>query len=98
MSKNYSGPHRAQVRIASGTYAGSMSAASAIERILERSGSSKTGLSRRSGVSRAQIDTCLKGSTQPSVAQLGRLGAAARLRLDLSWTTVPGTSAEDDPS
>lgn len=75
-----------------------MSAAVAIEQILERSGLSKSGLSRRSGVSRAQIDTYLKGSSQPSVAQLERLGAAAGLRLDLSWTPLPGASAETDPS
>lgn len=68
------------------------SAARAVESILERSGLSKAELSRRSSISRAQIDAYLKGTTQPSVAQLERLGESAGLRLDLVWAdriTVP---------
>jgi transcriptional regulator with XRE-family HTH domain len=71
-----------------------MTARAAIEQILEQAGLSKAELSRRSGVSRAQIDTYLKGRSQPSVAQLARLGAAAGLRLELSWSPT----AASDPS
>lgn len=75
-----------------------MTAGSAIEEILRRTGLTKTELSRRSGVSRAQIDTYLKGISQPSVAQLRRLGEAAGLRLDLSWTPVAVEPTTSDPS
>jgi transcriptional regulator with XRE-family HTH domain len=46
---------------------------------------SKSKLSSRSGVSRSLIDDYLHGRRQPSVAQLERLGAAAGLRLELTW-------------
>ncbi|MFT4289319.1 helix-turn-helix domain-containing protein [Nocardioides sp.] len=62
-----------------------MTAAAAIEDILERSGLTKSELSTRSGVSRSLIDDYLKGRRQPSVAQLERLGEAAGLRLDIIW-------------
>lgn len=62
-----------------------MTAAHAIEAILEQSGLTKAELSAHSGVSRALIDDYLKGRRQPSVAQLERLGEAAGLRLDIVW-------------
>ncbi len=65
-----------------------MSAAVAVEQILERSGLSKSELSARSGVSRSLIDDYLKGRRQPSVEQLERLGGAAGLRLDIAWAEI----------
>lgn len=46
---------------------------------------SKSELSARSGVSRSLIDDYLKGRSQPSVAQLARLGDGAGHRLSLAW-------------
>lgn len=65
-----------------------MSAATAIEDLLSRSGLTKSQLSARSGVSRSLLDDYLKGRRQPSVAQLARLGEAAGVRLDLAWTSI----------
>ena len=61
------------------------SAARAIEAILQRSQMTKSELSARSGVSRALLDDYLKGRRQPAVTQLERIGAAADLRMDISW-------------
>lgn len=71
-----------------------MVASDAVRRVLNESGLTKSDLSRRSGVSRALIDGYLKGHSQPSVAQLERLGHAAGLRLDLSWEPIekPGST------
>ncbi len=62
-----------------------MDAATAVAQLIGRTGLTKAELSRRSGVSRALLDDYLKGCTQPSVAQLERLGEAAGLKLDLNW-------------
>lgn len=65
-----------------------MEAAQAVAEILERTGETKTSLSRRSGVSRALIDDYLKGRRQPSVAQLERLGESVGLRMDIVWESA----------
>lgn len=62
-----------------------MDAAASIAELLERSGLTKSELSRRSGVSRALIDDYLKGKRQPSVVQLQKLGESAGFRPAIVW-------------
>lgn len=54
--------------------------------ILERSGLSKSALCARAGVSRTSLDAYLKGTTQPTLAQIERLADAAGLVPSLSFT------------
>jgi transcriptional regulator with XRE-family HTH domain len=57
-----------------------------VQELLRRSGLTKSELSARSGVSRSQLDDYLKGKSQPTLAQLDRLGESAGFRADFVWT------------
>lgn len=74
-----------------------MNASDAVADLLERSGLSKTELSRHSGVSRALIDDYLKGRRQPTVAQLQRLGESAGFRADFAWVDPRPAWARPNP-
>ena len=63
-----------------------MTGAEVVEQLLRRSGLTKSELSARSGVSRSQLDDYLKGKSQPTLAQLDRLGESAGFRAALVWT------------
>ncbi len=65
-----------------------MSAAVVISDLLEHSGMSKKALCDAAGISRSSLDAYLKGEREPSFAQVERLGAAAGLKVDISWTPV----------
>lgn len=65
-----------------------MATAALVGEVLERSGLSKKTLCEAAGISRSSLDAYLKGEREPSVAQLERLGRAAGLRLDISWTSI----------
>lgn len=70
-----------------------MTAAHSVADLLRR-GLTKSELAARSGVSRSLIDDYLKGRRQPTVAQLERLGEAASVRLEVTWTpTTPRWAA-----
>ena len=62
-----------------------MSAASALAELLAASGMTKKALCESAGISRSSLDLYLKGERQPSVEQVERLGAAAGMRLEISW-------------
>ena len=62
-----------------------MDSSQIVAEILRASGLTKAELSRRSGVSRALIDAYLKGKSQPSIAQINRLGDAGNVRMDIMW-------------
>lgn len=73
-----------------------MAVVRAINELLERSGLTKSELSRKSGVSRALLDDYLKGRRQPGVGQLERLGRAVGLGLDVGWVPIePGVAVAD---
>lgn len=58
----------------------------AVGELLERSGLSKAEFARRAEVSRALVDDYLKGTRQPSVGQLERLGERLGLSLQVGWS------------
>ncbi|WP_232677342.1 helix-turn-helix transcriptional regulator [Nocardioides sp. R-C-SC26] len=60
-----------------------MGASEMMETILVQGRISKAELSRHSGVSRALIDAYLKGTTQPSLAQVERLARSAGLEIEI---------------
>lgn len=66
-----------------------MRGAEVVEELLRRSGLTKSEFSARSGVSRSQIDDYLKGRSQPSLAQVVRLGESVGLVADIVWTPRP---------
>lgn len=68
-----------------------MISASLVRRIVEASGLPKARLCAESGVSRALLDSYLKGVTQPSLAQIERLAASAGLDVDVVLRSRPST-------
>lgn len=73
-----------------------MSGSSVVAEILRTSGLSKSALSSASGVSRSLIDAYLKGTSQPSVAQLDRLAESAGCDLDIQVHRRPERPASWD--
>jgi transcriptional regulator with XRE-family HTH domain len=72
----------------------------AVRELLKRSGMTKAALCAAAGVSRSSLDEYLKGTREPSVRQLERLGAAAGHQVDIVWHSASKTPAwvlPDDP-
>ena len=68
--------------------------ANAAAEILARSGMTKSALCARADVSRTSLDAYLKGTTQPTVAQIERLAEAAGLVPQVSFTERPKPVSE----
>jgi transcriptional regulator with XRE-family HTH domain len=63
-----------------------MTAAQAVEQLLQRSGLPIAELARRAGVSRASVSEYVHGHRQPTVRQLERLAEAAGLQAHITFT------------
>lgn len=70
------------------------SLADAPREILTRSGMTKSALCAKAKVSRTSLDAYLKGTTQPTVAQLERLASAAGLVPQISFVERPRAISE----
>lgn len=57
--------------------------------ILERSGLSQAELARRAGVPRSVVNAYVRGRREPGIDSLGRLAAAAGLKLTLTPRKPP---------
>lgn len=66
----------------------------AVAEILTRSGMTKSALCARAKVSRTSLDAYLKGTTQPSIAQIERLAEAAGLVPHISFAERPKPISE----
>ncbi|MEG9225462.1 helix-turn-helix domain-containing protein [Aeromicrobium sp. Sec7.5] len=70
------------------------SLADAAAEILARSGMTKSALCAKAKVSRTSLDAYLKGTTQPTIAQIERLAAAAGLVPQISFVERPKPVSE----